>query len=116
MRLPNVAAVVVPVEKISGYLLSTEHRDGQHKAAFFLRFGFRAGAPEVMTAALLNHAAGYDVVKEEPSPFGRRYVIEGPLRSPDGRNPMIRTVWFIRTGEDVPRFVTAYPQKERGDD
>jgi hypothetical protein len=22
----------------------------------------------------------------------------------------------IQTGEDVPRFVTAYPQKEQGDD
>jgi hypothetical protein len=42
MRLPNVAAAVVPPEKITGYLLSTEHRDGQHKAAFFLvRFSRR---------------------------------------------------------------------------
>jgi hypothetical protein len=45
MRLPNVAAAVVPSEKIIGYLLSLEHRDGQHKAAFFLRFGFGADAP-----------------------------------------------------------------------
>ena len=55
--------------------------------------------------------AGLDVVKEEPSPFGRRYVIEGAMETPDGRNPSVRAVWFVRTGEDVPRFVTAYPLK-----
>lgn len=36
MKLPNVEAVVVSEDKITGYLLSPTHRDGRHKAAFFL--------------------------------------------------------------------------------
>jgi hypothetical protein len=27
----------------------------------------------------------------------------------DGRDALLRTVWFIDTGADTPRFVTAYP-------
>jgi hypothetical protein len=27
----------------------------------------------------------------------------------DGRNPLVRAVWFIETGEAIPRLVTAYP-------
>jgi hypothetical protein len=35
---------------------------------------------------------------------------------PDGRTPTIRSVWFIETGEEVPRFVTAYPLAKGEDD
>src|SRR5262245_59121938 len=111
MKLPNLEQAVVPEEKIINYLLSATHRDGRHKAAFFLGFGFRLEVWTELAAALRNHARAHDVVKEEPSPFGVRYVIEGSLAAPDGRAPRVRTVWFIDTGHDVPRFVTAYPLK-----
>ena len=53
------------------------------------------------------------VTRVEPSPFGARYVVEGIMAAPDGRAPGVRSVWFIRTGEDAPRFVTAYPLEVR---
>jgi hypothetical protein len=111
MKLPNVNAAAVATEKLTRYLLSTTHRDGQHKAAVLLQFGFRLDAPEILADALLNHAHMYDVFKEEPSPFGIRYVIEGPIDTPDGRKLELRSVWFIETGDSEPRFVTAYPLK-----
>ena len=39
----------------------------------------------------------------------RTYVVEGTLPTPDGRNPRVRAIWFIREGEHRPRLVTAYP-------
>jgi hypothetical protein len=30
---------------------------------------------------------------------------------PDGRQPSVLSVWFLRSEETVPRFVTAYPIK-----
>lgn len=111
MKLPNVANALAPKEKIAGYLLSTTHRDGKHKAGFFLSFGFKAETWEELADALVNHARENNVVKEEPSPFGIRYVVEGAMPAPDGRSPNVRAVWFIDTGEDQPRFVTAYPLK-----
>ena len=109
MKLPNLQAAMVSEEKITGYLLSTTHRDGRHKATFFLAFGFSADAWQVLAAALRKHAADYEVAKVENSPFGTRYVVEGALEAPDGRTPTIRSVWFIETDEPVPRLVTAYP-------
>jgi len=29
--------------------------------------------------------------------------------APDGRSPLVRAVWLVESGEDVPRLVTAYP-------
>ncbi|WP_373526470.1 DUF6883 domain-containing protein [Nostoc sp.] len=45
--------------------------------------------------------------------FGTRYAVEGTLVSPDGRNPVIRSAWFMETGETIPKFVTSYPLKWR---
>jgi len=57
----------------------------------------------------MSHAAESELAAVEDSPFGTRYVIEGRISTPDARNPAIRAVWFIEHGEEVPKFVTAYP-------
>jgi hypothetical protein len=113
MKLPHYENAVVPHAKITGYLLSFTHRDGRSKAKFFTRFGFSADSWEELATALLRHAADPEVTRIEYSPFGTRYVVEGILPVPDGRAPAICSVWFIETGEQIPRFVTAYPLRRR---
>jgi Domain of unknown function (DUF6883) len=109
MKLPNVERAVVPGRKITHYLLSTAHRDGRHKAAFFRSFGFKLEHWEALASALLEHAHKYEIVEIVPTPFGRNCVIEGPLPSPDGRAPRVRAVWFIAKGEETATLATAYP-------
>jgi hypothetical protein len=95
MKLPNGENAVMPRAKGVDYLLSDTHRDGQHKAAFFKRFGFTVAEWERLARALWEHAAEHDVTRAETSPYGQRYIIEGIIRSPDVRNPLIRAVWFV---------------------
>jgi hypothetical protein len=38
-----------------------------------------------------------------------KYTVQGPLPAPDGRAPVIRSVWIIDQGWQWPRFVTAFP-------
>lgn len=109
MKLPHADRAVVPSDKISGYLLSLTHPDGRDKAVFFISFGFSPEAPGQLEAALLQQAGSQAIVKSVSSAFGVRYVVEGQLETPDGRNPLVRSVWFIDMDEDVPRLVTAYP-------
>ena len=116
MKLPSAQAAVVSEGKITGYLLSPTHRDGRHKAAFFLGFSFTADTWQKLAAALLKHAADHEVAKVENTPFGTRYVVDGTIDTPYGRTPSIRSVWFLETGQDVPRFVTAYPLGGADDD
>ena len=110
-KLPNIAAALIPQKKIVNYLLSVTHDSGRDKATFFRRFGFTSEAWETLVQALRDHASQHEIAKIEPSPFGTRYVIEGPLQTPSGRAPYVRVVWFIDTEETIPRFVTAYPLK-----
>lgn len=109
MKLPNLERAVVPSRKITHYLLSTAHRDGQHKAEFFRSSGFTIEAWEELAAALLDHARKYEVVEIVPTPFGRNFVIEGALAAPDGRSPQVRGVWFIAKNTETATLATAYP-------
>ena len=109
MNLPNAERAVVPSRKITDYLLSTSHRDGQHKAEFFRSFGFKLEAWEELASALLNHARRYEVVEIVPTPFGRNFVIEGSLPAPDGRSPKVRVIWFIAKNAETATLATAYP-------
>lgn len=109
MHLPNSDAAYVEREKITEYVLSDSHPDGSHKARFFKRFGYQSGRWERLAQDLRVHARCYSVVKAVESEHGVRYTIEGVMKTPDGRNPRIRTVWFIQKKSARPRFITAYP-------
>jgi hypothetical protein len=80
VKLPNSDNASLPQEKITDYLLSPSHRDGRHKAAFFTAFGFTLENWQQLATALLHHANEHEVAREENSPFGKRYVIEGIMR------------------------------------
>ena len=116
MKVPNLETALVTAAKITDYLLSQTHPDGRHKARFFQGFGFSLDNWQVLEYALRRHLADHEVAKVEPSCFGTRYVVEGIITVPDGRSPLIRTVWFVKHTEKTPQFVTAYPLRRRDDD
>ena len=113
MRLPNASQARVQSEKITGYLLSPNPSVGGGKPNFFVRFGFQPDNWRELADALLAVGRGYDVVDILETSFGIKYVIEGRVETPDGRNLQVRTVWQIDWGKDCPRLVSAYP-KPRG--
>jgi hypothetical protein len=108
MMLPAAAEARVDREKVVEYLLSLSHPDGRGKAAFFMRFGFSIEEWKILAESLLEIGISNPVTGEVESMHGRRYTVDGPLRTPDGRTPMVRTVWIVELGM-APRLVTAYP-------
>jgi len=113
MKLPGGGGAVVSRGKVLDYLLSPSHPQGRYKAAVFLRHGFTRKEWTIFADALRAHAVENEVCREETSPFGRRFVVEGILKVPEGRAPMVRTVWFVERGDTVPRLVTAYAVERR---
>ena len=113
MKLRNVEKAIIPKEKVTEYLLSFSHRDGRGKPKFFSEHGFSTDSWQQLATALRQHATEHEVTKTERSRFGTRYVIEGTLATPDGKNPIVRSVWFVPTGEKNPWFATAYPFRRR---
>jgi hypothetical protein len=106
--LPDAERARVDRSKIVDYLLSLSHPDGSSKAAFFMRFGFRAEEWETLASALKEVGASNPVTARVESPQGTRYTVDGLLRTPDGRAPLVRTVWIVEPGSP-PRLITAHP-------
>jgi len=109
MELPNKFKAHIPASKIAGYLLSETHAVGKSKARFFRSLGFNETNVRKLEHGLLNIAQAEAVEEIIKAPHGTKYVIDGSLETPKGVMIRLRTVWIIETGEDGPRFVTAYP-------
>ena len=112
MKLPNAAQAIIPVEKLVAYLLDPGHPDNGGKADFFSRFGFKVETPGPFAQALLNHALNTEIAITSTGFDGStRYVLDGPLETPLGRSPKVRSIWVIERNQTLPRFVIAYPAK-----
>ena len=111
MRLPNADLARVDRGKIVNYLLSEDRPTRRGKAGYFSRFGFRSDQWEILAEALLHHGATQEVSEIERTLFGIRYAVEGNLRTPDGRDPLVRTVWQFDLGHEYPRLITAHRQR-----
>lgn len=111
MKLPNATHATVAQEKITAYLLVPEHPQNGGEAAFFIRFGFRRDTWEEIAAAFHTHAMTHEVEEARAVPDGMRYTVVGAVPAPDGRAPLVRTVWHIDPGAAAARFITAVPYR-----
>lgn len=109
MKLPNSDFAVIAEQKILNYLLNFGHIDGSHKAEFFSRFGFTILNWKLLEESLKLHCIENEVIETKENEFGVKYLIEGKVKTPDGREPYIRTIWFIENEEEIPQFLIAYP-------
>ncbi|MCY3969429.1 MAG: hypothetical protein OXG74_05825 [Acidobacteria bacterium] len=113
MKLPNADQATVDESKVVEYLLSASHPEGQSKAAFFSMFGFRAQRWKTFARALLDHGNAGEVTEVSRSRYGTRYSVDGPIETPSGRKPRVRTVWIVDRERGAPCLVTAYPLRRR---
>jgi hypothetical protein len=91
-------------------LLSTEHPHGRFKARVFAALGFSADRWEELESALrTQHLTQEADPGAVVSGAGKKFTIRAILSGPNGGSAVIVSVWCIRIGEAMPRFVTAYP-------
>src|SRR5262245_44205923 len=109
MKLPHREKAHVPIAKIRDYLLVETHPDGWSKARLLRRLGHDERTMDVLITNLLDIAYFEDVQEVSVTEFGLKYQIDGLVETPSGVAVQFRTIWFIDTNDDRPRFVTGYP-------
>jgi hypothetical protein len=110
-KLPNIEQALVEDAKLTAYLLNPAHPRGAAKARFLMSFGFTASEWRRLRDAIIEHARDNEIAHSYPGRYGQVYEVDGPLLSPDGRNPTVLIAWMIRWSEDQPRLVTAVPSR-----
>lgn len=106
-HLQNARLAYVDPSKVRDYLLVPKQRGD--KSAFFARFGFRRERWEDLRDALLLHVQRCPVTSLRHHEYGVNCVVEGPLQTPGGREPIVETVWLVTSADAAPWFVTARP-------
>ena len=112
VKLPRADQAVVEPTKLHGYVLSTSHPVGRFKARFFERLGYSAEHWARFEADLRSQHLANDADELESTQYGQKYEIRAMLNGPTGQADVV-SVWLIRHGESIPRFVTAYPGEPR---
>lgn len=104
--------LTIPSDKASKYLLNPDHPKGGSKAKFFLHFGFSPDRLIEFADAIFAQAMGARSFKRCPTSFGlERIECIGPVWTPSGRKPWIRTVWLV-TDPETASLVTVVPDRE----
>lgn len=108
MQIPGADRAVVEPAKVRDYLLAREHPIGRFKARVFATAGYRSDNWPDLQRDLQVIARSADAVLARSEGYGQIFEIRAMLHGPEGTLAVL-TVWILRTGESVPRFVTAYP-------
>ncbi len=106
--LPNSELAILDLRKLEDYCLDPAHPRGRHKARVFREaLAINRGDSAWLRQELLSAARTAGAIELEADRFGRRWRVDVTLRR-QNRSTVIRTLWLMRTGETVPRFVTCW--------
>jgi hypothetical protein len=108
VTVPNAERAILDIRKIAEYCLSPVHPRGRHKARVF-RDALDLNQDEAgwLQAALLDGLRQHEAIEYSNDVLGSRWRVDMPV-SRHGKTVVVRTVWIVRSGEQIPRFVTCW--------
>jgi hypothetical protein len=106
-RLPNGERALIPIEKLTAYCLNPDHPRGKDKARVFASVLGITQDRAYELADLVRHAAREgDVTKEATTVWGQYYRVDWVM--PSRLDVVLRTIWEIAPGEEIPRLVSVF--------
>jgi hypothetical protein len=106
--LPYAEQAILDIRKLEDYCLDAAHPRGRHKARVFREaLGIRRSDGTWLRALLLQAVREKDATALAADSFGQRWRVDVPITRHE-RTLVVRTVWILRTGERVPRFVSCW--------
>ena len=107
--LKNAVIAVIDPNKLVGYCLDPNSRQGRHKARVFrAALGFDLSNYPDLIVAIREGILEQEAEFQSETPHGHRWRVDLPITGPNGRTATVRTAWIYEKGEDVPRLTTAY--------
>lgn len=113
--MANPTELFFAIEKAI-YLFTRESQPGKggDKQKFWKEV-LNFSSPEGIRDAILKSTKVTDLQFRDVDTYGDRYQATIGIRGPTGVFRLVRTGWIVRHNEDIARFVTAVPEKTRGE-
>jgi hypothetical protein len=106
--LPHGDEAILDIRKIEDYCLNASHPRGRHKARVFREaLNLQRGDASWLRDVLLGAARRGEALQIGERTWGSQWRIDVTIRR-QSKSAVVRTVWIVRTGENVPRFVTCW--------
>lgn len=109
MKLPNAENAYIAPEKLAGYLLNLNHRQGGSKARYLANAGITIENVDFVMDILKRAAIENEVNETQVAEFGIKYKMIAEIPTLSGRNVLLFVSWQIDYDKDYPRFLTAFP-------
>lgn len=93
-------------------MLNFANPDGESKARFLEEIGYNQQNWQILEADLRAQHLSQEARPGKQSRYGEKYEIVAPLVGPNGQRHWLRSIWMIRNGESVARFITLIPEKQ----
>jgi hypothetical protein len=107
-RLPHGDEAILDIRKLENYCLNPSHPRGRHKARVFREaLDLQRGDAGWLRDALLEAARVSEASPIAVDPWGTHWRLDATIGR-QGNSAVVRTIWIVRTGERVPRFVTCW--------
>jgi hypothetical protein len=107
-HLPNGERAILDIGKLEDYCLSPTHPRGRHKARVFRQaLALHHEDAFWLRAALLEAAATSEAVPVATDAWGNYWQLDVVIRR-HLKRAVVRTLWIVRTGDDLPRLVTCW--------
>jgi len=106
--LPHRDQAVLDIRKLEDYCLSPSHPRGRHKARVFREaLDLQRSDAAWLQVALLEAARSSEAAQVAADAWGTHWRLDATITR-QGKSAVVRTIWIVRTGESVPRFVTCW--------
>jgi hypothetical protein len=106
--LPHGDEAILDTRKIEDYCMSPLHPRGRHKARVFSEaLGLQRSDAAWLREVLLGAARSSEASPIAVNPWGTHWRLDVAVRR-QGKSAVVRSIWIVRTGESVPRFVTCW--------
>lgn len=107
-RLPNSISASTIKGKIQGYFLNSNHPVGKHKARVLNSvLGYHYENWEELSNKIFDAVQTAYVTKETSTKHGTKYIVPVRIAGRKNKSMVVKTVWQIDKGTNIPRFITA---------
>ena len=106
--LPLGERAIIDLRKIEDYCLNPSHARGRHKARVFRdALDLRQSDAAWLRDVFLEAARVGDAMLYGSGQWGTQWRLDVHVRR-QGRAAVVRTIWIVRTHEELPRFVSCW--------
>jgi hypothetical protein len=112
LKLLTASNVTGIIEKLTGYSLKPDHKDGGNKAIVFeSALGYNLGNAKELQSAILSGLANADKYYKEKNAYGDKFNVIMTIKGPNGQQARVVTGWILEGDSTKPRMTTAYVEK-----